>query len=174
MTHSMPSVVIRLLNEQDCMESLTTLIHAAYEPHAKSGLRYWATHQSSADTRKRFASGIGFVANIDHDYVGTITLRPPKLQSEVPLYCEPGVWSIGQFAVSPQFKGLGIGKRLHDTAVEYALQQGGHTMALDTAAPATSLINKYLGWGYRIVGHCDWRPHTNYLSVLMSRPLLIK
>ena len=174
MTRPIESVEIRLLNAQDCMESLTALIHAAYEPHARCGLRYWATHQSTEDTRKRFASGIGFIATIDLEYVGTITLRPPKPESEVPLYREPGVWSIGQFAVLPRCKGQGIGRRLHDAAVEYALQHGGHTMALDTAAPATALIDKYQGWGYRIVGQCDWRPHTTYLSVLMARPLSIK
>lgn len=171
MAHPIENLTIRFLNEQDGMESLTTLIHAAYEPHAQCGLRYWATHQSSEDTRKRFASGIGFIATIGLEYVGTITVRPPKPESEIPLYREPGVWSIGQFAVLPRFKGQGIGKRLHDAAIEYAIQHGGHTMALDTAEPATALVNKYLGWGYRIFGQCDWRPHTNYLSVLMCRPL---
>jgi GNAT superfamily N-acetyltransferase len=174
MTHPIKDIRIRLLNEQDCMESLTTLIHEAYEPHAKCGLRYWATHQSIEDTRKRFSSGIGFIAETDQDYVGTITLRPPKPEASIALYREPGVWSIGQFAVSPGFKGHGIGKLLHDAAIDYALQHGGHTMALDTAEPATALIKKYLGWGYRVIGHCDWRPHTNYLSVLMSRPLILE
>jgi hypothetical protein len=43
-------------------------------------------------------------------------------------------------------------------------------MALDTAAPATGLIAiMYKAWGYELAGEHDWRPHTNYRSVLMSR-----
>jgi hypothetical protein len=42
-------------------------------------------------------------------------------------------------------------------------------MALHTAQPAVTLINMYRSWGYTQVGTCDWRPHTNFLSVLMSK-----
>jgi hypothetical protein len=41
-------------------------------------------------------------------------------------------------------------------------------MMLDTAEPASGLIALYESWGYRIVGRADWRPNTNYESVLMS------
>lgn len=34
---------------------------------------------------------------------------------------------------------------------------------------ATRLIALYERWGYRNVGTHDWRPHTNYVSVLMQR-----
>jgi hypothetical protein len=44
-------------------------------------------------------------------------------------------------------------------------------MALHTAQPATTLIAMYQSWGYEVVGTCDWRPQTNYLSVLMSKSL---
>ena len=42
---------------------------------------------------------------------------------------------------------------------------------LDTAAPATDLIDMYVRWGYTVIGECDWRPKTNYLSVVVSRPI---
>ena len=173
MIRTVQQVEIRQINERDCIESLTTLIHEAYASQASLGLRYWATHQSAEVTKKRFASGQGILAELEGDYVGTITVRPPQPESSVELYRDPRVWSIGQFAVLPRFKGLGIGKRLHDAAIQYALRSGGHTMALDTAEPASALIVKYRGWGYSVVGLCDWRPQTNYLSVLMARPLLL-
>jgi hypothetical protein len=44
-------------------------------------------------------------------------------------------------------------------------------MALDTAQPAQALIDMYVAWGYTPVGTCDWRPRTNYLSVLMQKPI---
>lgn len=45
-------------------------------------------------------------------------------------------------------------------------------MGLDTAQPASTLIAMYESWGYRVVGECDWRPLTNYTSVVMSRQLV--
>ena len=48
---------------------------------------------------------------------------------------------------------------------------GATTLALDTAQPATALIAMYVSWGYRVVGECDWRPFTNYPSVVMAQPL---
>jgi ribosomal protein S18 acetylase RimI-like enzyme len=169
MPHLVP--VIRDLAPSDNMELLTELIHAAYAPHAAKGLRYWGTHQSVKDTAARFASGRGLVAESDGAFLGTITVRPPQPASEVALYRDPTTWTICQFAVAPAFKGLHLGKALHEAALSHALRNGGKTMALDTAAPAHALIAMYEAWGYKIVGECDWRPDTNYTSVVMSLAL---
>lgn len=79
--------------------------------------------------------------------------------------------SIGQLAVLPAWKGRGLGRALHDAAIEVARRNGARTVALDTAATAKTLISLYERWGYRVVGSADWRPHTNYDSVLMLRDL---
>ncbi len=42
---------------------------------------------------------------------------------------------------------------------------------MDTAQPAARLILRYEAWGYAVVGTCDWRPGTNYESVVMARSL---
>ena len=165
------SMRIREISGTDDLVSLTALIHSAYAPHATSGLRYWATHQSVEDTAKRFADGVGLVAVVNGEIVATITLRPPEPASKVPLLCEPATWSFGQFCVSPAHKGKGFGKRIHDFSLAHAYGRGCRKMALHTAQPATALIAMYESWGYSLVGTCDWRPHTNYLSVLMSRPV---
>jgi len=163
---------IRELRDTDDFDSLTRLVHAAYASQAARGLRFWGTHQSIDDTAKRFASGQGFVAEFHGEYVGTVIARPPQPNSPVALYREPNTWAISQLAVAPALKGRGLGKALHRTALRHAEKNGGVTMALDTAAPGTGLIAMYQSWGYQIVGHHDWRPHTNYLSVLMSRPVI--
>ena len=163
---------IRLLTVGDDLSALTDLIHAAYAPQAAKGLRYWGTHQSVEDTRKRFASGVGFVAVLESGrFVGTITLRPPQPESPVLLYRDPSIWTFGQFAVDPGFKGQGVGRGLHDAASEHARSQGAQFMALDTAAPAEELIAMYRRWGYEVVGETDWRPHTNYVSIVMRKPV---
>ena len=60
---------------------------------------------------------------------------------------------------------------LHTHLLNVARQAGATTLALDTAQPATALIAMYESWGYRMVGECDWRPFTNYPSVVMAQPL---
>ena len=42
-------------------------------------------------------------------------------------------------------------------------------MGLDMAAPAANLIAMYERWGYHVVDQADWRPHTNYASVVMRK-----
>ncbi|MBI5279647.1 MAG: GNAT family N-acetyltransferase [Burkholderiales bacterium] len=155
----------------DDLQSLTALIRSAYAPHAQRGLRYWGTHQTVEDTARRLAGGIGLVAELQGDIVATITLRCPEPESPVPLLREQHTWSFGQFSVAPRLKGQGIGKAIHDHALEVAYDHGCRTMALHTAQPATGLIAMYERWGYAHAGTCDWRPHTNYLSVLMSKAL---
>ncbi len=164
-------IFIRPLSAADDMAALTGLIHAAYSKHAAQNLRYWATHQTPEDTTRRFALGHGLIAEFNGAIVGTLTVRAPQPKSHIELFRDPGTWTIFQFAVLPQFQGMGIGRCLHQAALDYAAARGGRVIALDTAAPATDLIEFYRCWGYQVVGECDWRPRTNYPSVILSRPI---
>jgi GNAT superfamily N-acetyltransferase len=166
-----PRLHCREVQVEDDFGELTDLIRAAYAPHAASGLRYWATHQTVEDTANRFAAGHGFVGILNGRIVATVTVQEPAPSSKVPLLAEQGTWSFGQFAVAPPHKGRGFGRQIHDFAVAFALQRGCQRMALHTAQPASALIAMYRSWGYAEAGICDWRPHTNYLSVLMLKVL---
>jgi GNAT superfamily N-acetyltransferase len=164
------SLIVRPLRDSDDLIALThEVIRAGYASQAARGLRYWATHQSPEDTAKRFASGHGLVAEIDGRLVGTVTARPPQPDSGVALYRDAGVWTLCQFAVAPEFKGQGIGSALHAAALALAHEHGAITMAIDTAEPAADVIAMYSRWGYVQVGMHDWRPQTNYVSVVMQR-----
>jgi predicted N-acetyltransferase YhbS len=162
---------IRALRGDDDLHAVTALIHAAYAPHAARGLRFWGTHQTVDDTAKRFAAGEGLVAELDGLPVGTVTLRRPQPESPVAAYRDSLAWSLGQFAVAPSHKGRGIGRALHTFALQRATSLGARTMLVDTAMPASDLIEMYRRWGYEACGECDWRPLTNYLSLLMRRSL---
>ena len=76
-----------------------------------------------------------------------------------------------QFCVAPERKGKGLGARLNQHATEVVRLSGASLMALDTALPALALIGLYERWGYRVVDRCDWRPDTNYESVVMAKDL---
>ena len=160
---------IRPITESDDLNAITDLVHAAYAPHAQSGLRYWGTHQTVDDTAKRISSGTALVMLDEGRIVGIVIVRPPQPASEVPLYRQSNVWSISQFCVSPEHWGKGYGRKLHEKALSFASDAGAEFVALDTAEPAKGLIAMYESWGYAVVGTCDWRPHTNYRSVLLKR-----
>jgi predicted N-acetyltransferase YhbS len=163
-------IVIRRLAPGDDLVELTGLLHRAYAPLAARGLRYHATHQSPDVTARRAARGTCLVAEQSGRVVGTITVCAADAASSVAAYREAGVFTFGQYAVDPGHKGLGLGRRLHDAALEIARAAGGHAMMLDTAAPAADLIAMYARWGYVEVGRHRWDV-TNYESVLMRRAL---
>lgn len=162
---------IRPVDPNDDLEQITQVIRSAYKQLSDMGLRYWATWQEAEDTRKRFEEGHGLVALLDDRYVGTLTIYPPDPDNKAPAYRDPATYGIGQFAVDPAVQGSGLGKALHTHAESWVRDHGGRRMALDTAEGATHLIAMYERWGYRIVEHVDWRPFTNYLSVIMAKEL---
>ncbi|MBK6291339.1 MAG: GNAT family N-acetyltransferase [Ignavibacteria bacterium] len=164
--------LIRPFHDDDDIERITDVIHKGYAVLAVNGLRFWGTHQSAKDTLDRLNKGAGFVAVLDGVIVGTVTIRPPDPESEVEFYRHPTTWILNQFAVLPEHAGKGIGRALHDHAVTHAMQKGATRVALDTANAAEHLIAMYKRWGYAVVGTCDWRPFTNYESVVMLRTLI--
>ncbi|MGV8837586.1 GNAT family N-acetyltransferase [Cellvibrio sp.] len=161
-------LVVRKIQAADDLVKLTELIHAAYAPHAESGLRYCGTHQTVEDTAKRLDMGICLVAFLNGECVGTGLFRWPQPESPVALYRDPTVWTLAQFCVSPKYKGRGIGKQIHTQGLELLKEKGISKIALDTAEPAKNLIKMYESWGYEVVGTCDWRPFTNYSSIVMA------
>lgn len=165
-------LLIRPLGPDDSMEELTILIHEAYRPLGEAGMRYLATHQDAATTARRAAEGECSVAVLYGRVVGTITLRHPEQTNGCPWYDRPDVASFGQFAVEPGVQGRGIGKALLDHVERRAAEKGIAELALDTAEGATRLIETYTRRGYRFIEFVDWRPETNYRSVILSRRLV--
>lgn len=171
----MPSLHIEQSMEIDVRECrvpdeigvLTALLHRAYAELAARGLRYVATHQTTETTESRIRAGHCFVAEVNGNLVGTITVRRSNPKSPVSTYREPKTFVVGQYGVEPTMQGKGIGRALHDHAVHFAAQNGAIKMALDTAAPAQHLIALYSKWGYREVERCRWES-TNYESVIME------
>jgi GNAT superfamily N-acetyltransferase len=99
--------------------------------------------------------------------IGTISVRPSHPKAQIPAYREPGTMILGQFGVDPRCWGRGIGRALHECALRLAEEQGATIVALDTASPASRLIETYRRWGYREIGVHRWEA-TNYESVVMA------
>ena len=70
-------IKIRLIDDSDSITELTELLHRAYKPLADDGMRYFATHQTEDQTRKRIANGQCYVAILDGKIVGSVTFKYP-------------------------------------------------------------------------------------------------
>lgn len=164
---------IRSLAPDDSFEELTALLHAAYAHLAEMGLRYVATYQSADTTRRRAAQGECYVVPDGERLVATATLVPPgPWTGHGPeLYGLPGIAKVEQFGVHPDWQRRGLGSRLLDFVEARAKRLGAVETALDTAEGAAHLIRWYRLRGYQPAGSYDWRPHTNYRSLLFRRRL---
>lgn len=164
-------MTVRRLLQADDLEALTRLVHAAYAPLAARGLRYWGTHQTVADTAKRCRAGETWLALLGRRMLGTITLVPPERACGSPWQDRPDVAKFGQFCVHPDAQGTGLGARLLDLVEARATALGAAHLACDTAEGALGLIELYRRRGYQRVETVDWRPRSNYLSVVLSLDL---
>lgn len=162
---------LRLLRASDSLPELTDLLHRAYRELLEAGLRFTATGQSVETTRHRVEEGECWVAEIEGKLVGTIVWVRPSEAEDVAYYRRPDVAHFGQFGVDPEYRSLGLGRRLLDVVESRAREEGYAELALDTSENAAGLIALYERWGYRIVDSHDWRPGVNYLSVVMAKSL---
>ena len=143
----------------------SVIVHLAYSaPNRDCGIKLYQTVDDTGNASVEYRTG-----DVDEGRCWNCDCSTTSAIVRVPLYREPNIWSISQFCVSPEYKGMGYGRRLHEEALSFASDAGAEFVALDTAEPAQGLIAMYESWGYAVVGTCDWRPHTNYRSVLMKR-----
>lgn len=160
----------RLADDDGRVPELTSLLHRAYAPLAAMGLRYVATHQDDATTRRRIAPGECLVAERGGRLVGTITWYAGDNHSACRWYHREDVAGFGQFGVEPELKGRGIGAALLAEVERRAAAAGFAEIACDTASPAADLIAMYSRRGYREVERVRWDA-TNYESVVLSKRL---
>ncbi len=165
-----PKATIRTLAPDDSIEELTDLLHRAYKTLADQGWNATGSYQTIETTRYRIAEGTCYVAELAGRIVGTALLITAMDGTKPPLYGQPGVAVLGQFAVEPVLRGQGLGSELIDTVSTEALRRGYQSLALDTVETATSLVEYYEKRGFKAVDHFQWRDKT-YRSLVMVKGL---
>lgn len=163
-------VKVRILCDSDDLEAMTRLLNRAYAPLAQAGMRYVASWQDVAITRKRIGRGETFVGLRGSEIVATVTLTPPDTSNQNPYYHNAHVTYFQQFAVAPELQGGGLGSFIMDILEQRATELGYAELALDTSEQAVNLIRYYRKRGYEEVARQDWS-ETNYLSVVLSKQL---
>jgi GNAT superfamily N-acetyltransferase len=164
------SITIRSLVETDSLADLTELLHDAYRGLGDMGLNYTAVDQDAATTLRRIQRGHCLVAELNGRIIGTVTWYPPGVVGHCAWYGRPDVAVFGQFGVRPENQGHGAGSLLITEVERLARGHGAGELALDTAVPATHLIEYYRRRGFRQVETAQWEGKT-YRSVIMSKAL---
>jgi GNAT superfamily N-acetyltransferase len=170
------NAVLRPLAASDSLGALTALLHRAYARLAAMGLNFTAVDQSVETTRRRVESGQCFVAELDKQIVGTVTVchaydpNSEPWARATPWFYRRDVAHLHQLAVDPSVQGLGLGERLVAACEQWAVERGLAGIALDTAAPAAHLRERYARLGYRDIDEVQWAGKT-YRTVLMLKAL---
>lgn len=134
--------------------AIRVLVNTAYKELSDQGLNYTATYQDEETTRERMKKGSTFILVDGEEVIATILYFSQNyLTSRKTAY-------LGQLAVTPKYKKQGLGSILMDHCEQLAQQENYDGIQLDTAQPATHLVNWYLKRGYRIVGSTHWEGKT--------------
>lgn len=162
-------LVVRSLKSTDSTDALIEIIDRSHARlHASKASLVEIDSTVSLDVE---GTGHCFIAEWHGALAGTVTVQPTLSSSACELLTRRGVASARQFAVEPTFCGNGIGRRLVETAEQWALGQGFHTLALAATQNAKQLLAMYTRLGYRQAALVRW-PGRRGASVVFSKALL--
>ena len=157
------SIQFRLATDAD-VPALRILVNSAYQQLADLGLNFTGTYQNEDITRERMVNNDVYLAYAHDELVGTISLEVKTNKGDLP------VLYLTQLAVAPKFKRQGLGRILLGLAEEKARDKAICRLQLDTAAPATHLVQLYLSQGFEIIEEIQWGGKT-YRSYIMEKYL---
>jgi GNAT superfamily N-acetyltransferase len=164
-------LTIHKFQKSDSLEALTLLLNRAYAELGAIGLNYTAVDQAPEVTAQRINGGECFLARWNGELVGSVLVKPTDENSECAYFRRPGVATLRQFGVDPDFRGKGIGIQLIRTCEQWAKAHKYKELALDTAQAATHLVALYGRLGYLPVGQVQW-PGKVYESIVLSKSLI--
>lgn len=174
-----PIISVRRLAPSDSIGELTVLLHRAYAKQVAMGLRPLAGRQDDATTEKRVLNGECYVSvhhatnadgSVRQKLVGAILFHEEEEAQGPPWFKQANVASFSQFAVDPDYQGMGIGQMLLGLVEERARETGAKELGLSMAEPDTDLMAFYKKRGYRDIEFWQW-PYTNYRSAILSKTL---
>ena len=163
------NIPLRLLDcsDDDSVTKLTDFLNICYKDRAQKGEDYLPSVQDVETTRRRIEGKEVWVAEIDHQIVGSFTLAPHEKTGGTWWYRQPGVSEFSQVAVHPVFQKQGFFSLLMDRAEQRAAEMGSLELAGSVPAQRKWLIRAYMRRGFRIVDY-KWRKNASYGFVIVS------
>ena len=169
-TAQMIDFAIRRLRSCDSLDTLTHVLHRAFEDLAHRGIECQCARQSTALTSDRVKRGECFIAVSGRQMIGTITLERPDRSSAIEAYRDLATASIHQLAVDPASQGAGVGGALIAYAGAWAGARLYERLALDTPQGASREVAWYLGRGFDLAQTVHV-PGRRYASTVLTKEL---
>lgn len=153
--------------------ALTALLHRAYAELGAKGLNFTAVDQSEETTLRRAGTGGSWLLVAGTEIAATLTMtlpphEPLRLLSRTA--ASPARAWLNQMAVDPARRGEGLASRLWKVGRSWARDAGASHVGVDTAVPATHLVDLYAAWGFAPRETIQW-PGKTYRSAVMELPL---
>ncbi len=147
--HRELALLIRPTIDSD-IPAIRALVNIAYQELGDVGLNYTATYQDEKTTKERICKGRAFVLLHNSEIIGTV------LFSAQNYFTNRRTGYVSQLAICPGRKRSGLGSWLMDWCERLAEVEGFDGVQLDTAKPATHLVQWYRRRGYVVVGETHW------------------
>ena len=153
----------------DAVSALLVAAYAQYMPPPAEAMTAekrsgWEGYrQNIADVRSRWAPiSSTIVAERDGEILGSVNYYAPGQADSVDDPWPDGWASIRLLGVSPQARGLGVGRALMDECLRRARADGATTMGLHTTKLMDVARAMYLRLGFTRVPEHDFRPTPDF------------
>jgi [ribosomal protein S18]-alanine N-acetyltransferase len=127
----MPDVIIRRMTEQDLMEVVNIEKQAFTDP--------WSYESFKSDLNNEMALPL-------------VAISHGKVVGYSSLYVAAGEMQLGNFAVSPDHRNMGIAKLMMEEMVKLARERKCDGIFLEVRESNTPAITLYAAYGFRVVG----------------------
>lgn len=145
-------------------EEMASLIREAFAEHAQNGLTMMPCSISAVRLKARSKKCIYFLAYIEENLVGLISLR---IEGELLRHC---CGYIDITAVHPEFRRKKIAKQLYFQLESYAQKHNLAYIYLDTSCKATSSQQHHISNGYKPWYYTQFST-ANYRSIVMRKDI---
>ena len=166
-------VEIRLKDASVSYDDIQRLLNLAHEKNQESGLIYATANQSVDKLIEKIGSGACFVAllrgnNGKSELIGTCTLQERILNYWYVGASKRKVLLLKLVGIHPKWQGHGIGKKMIDACLRYAIDNGYEMIVTDSAEENYQLKNLVVHAGFRIVDCCKYAAN-NFISAVYAK-----
>lgn len=152
-------------------EEITEVIHQAFIEKKEKGMNYLGSYQTVEITKKRVGDGICLVALLNKKVVGTMTVKFFKPTRKGKKWHNETMYAYAsQDAVLPEYKGLGIGRKLQNKRIEICQENNVDELLMHTSTYAQDILNWWKRQGAQKIELISGTA-TNYYSIRMRLPI---
>lgn len=158
---------IRIQEKPDWVEwnDIHDILFNAHKANRDRGIFMRTSVLTGEELKKRLGDGICLVAFVGGKLAGTASI---KFIQRNRWYAHEVIGDLMLIGILPEYKGLGIYKRLYTSLEDIAKQNKLNILELDTNENNITMQKISLGWGFKYVSMFA-SPYVKHYSVVMAK-----